>query len=747
MLKKMLILTLLAIAVIAQSERGVTSNSPYENLIPISNSQPDAELDLPLPKTITYTRPANFISTLDSVAVEVVLDPGEYYSVFVDVEAGTLGYSQKKWDIDSAMIEWIESAPEDMQLQLYKNIADLDSYYVPLYVDILAGADPLWLDEIYYCLGNLPVEALELPEMTYLIRENVEMMYHQDSLLNYVEIIDRGTIGGPDHQTVTRYFTIDSGMTEIDTIEISPEMYYMQVMFPKISDEIPGYIDPFTGDAVDPWSGQFWRTFFWSITDTAYVSVSSESVYCWALGDSLTSQNMLWNGLHNTDIGNGALGIVVRWIKDCLVFNSDSERPHQPVRIYGKHMGRCGEHEDITTAACRMALIPCKNVEAISTDHVWNEFYNGYRWCTFEPVNTYVDNQWVYSDGWGKEFGTVYEHNGKGRMIPVTDRYSHEIADVNLLVKDAYNRPIDGGEIMIAVEASGGAIYVDCILVTNSRGEAFDMVGDGKHFYWRVDTEIGYDPEPGYVDNLIAHTMDGSTYNLSKTISASMPHNDWSSVEPTDSPEAYLGARIFPEGEFIKYNGVMDDMTTTYYQWSDDAYGFDMFALTADQYHLFEAGSSFAAIGACERISSGGLEVPVDFVDDYYIVVSNAENVKNCLVGNLYVGLHDSSTSVAENNIPKKLEITSYPNPFNSAVKITAPVSAEIEIFDVNGRIVDNLTVREGSRVFKPNANVKNENSPTNIVWQPSENISSGVYLVRLSIGDESTSKRIVYMK
>jgi len=50
--------------------------------------------------------------------------------------------------------------------------------------------------------------------------------------------------------------------------------------------------------------------------------------------------------------------------------------------------------------------------------------------------------------------------------------------------------------------------------------------------------------------------------------------------------------------------------------------------------------------------------------------------------------LCDSSVGVAETPTPESFEISAHPNPFNSAVSITAPAGAEIEIFNVNGRIV-----------------------------------------------------------
>ncbi len=107
---------------------------------------------------------------------------------------------------------------------------------------------------------------------------------------------------------------------------------------------------------------------------------------------------------------------------------------------------------------------------------------------------------------------------------------------------------------------------------------------------------------------------------------------------------------------------------------------------------------------------------------------------------------------------PLNFNLFVYPNPFNSAVTISFDYGSEsakrlstIEIFDVSGRIVDGMTVGEGPRAFMLDGIAQNGSaqgrSPTQVVWTPSENIGSGVYLVRARFGGESAAKRVVYLK
>jgi hypothetical protein len=105
---------------------------------------------------------------------------------------------------------------------------------------------------------------------------------------------------------------------------------------------------------------------------------------------------------------------------------------------------------------------------------------------------------------------------------------------------------------------------------------------------------------------------------------------------------------------------------------------------------------------------------------------------------------------------PVSLAISTYPNPFNSAVKFAIDGAGEcesplhIEIYDLTGRLIETNLVDGASRL----GNDSTIPAGNEFVWQPAETIPSGVYLVRARIeGSNSTSgfsaasKRIVYLK
>jgi hypothetical protein len=124
---------------------------------------------------------------------------------------------------------------------------------------------------------------------------------------------------------------------------------------------------------------------------------------------------------------------------------------------------------------------------------------------------------------------------------------------------------------------------------------------------------------------------------------------------------------------------------------------------------------------------------------------------------------------------PSAIEISAYPNPFNSAVTIAvdgvgdgSPVPFDVEIYDVNGRKIDVIARRaEPNEAISPNnrssvpLDTRRDAVSINnceFIWQPDdESLPSGVYLVRARVGgrgdlaptadDGAATKRIVYLK
>ncbi len=125
--------------------------------------------------------------------------------------------------------------------------------------------------------------------------------------------------------------------------------------------------------------------------------------------------------------------------------------------------------------------------------------------------------------------------------------------------------------------------------------------------------------------------------------------------------------------------------------------------------------------------------------------------------------IRDAST------FPEALTISAHPNPFNSAVTIAldgvgggSPVPFDVEIYDVNGRMVEGGTV--GAYCIRPfDGSTRLTPTTQEYIWTPDESLPSGVYLVRARFasaqrpddgrgdlaptGNAQAVKRVVYLK
>ena len=105
--------------------------------------------------------------------------------------------------------------------------------------------------------------------------------------------------------------------------------------------------------------------------------------------------------------------------------------------------------------------------------------------------------------------------------------------------------------------------------------------------------------------------------------------------------------------------------------------------------------------------------------------------------------------SISEAILPEHSGISVYPNPFNSAVRISVETlhatSLQIEVFDINGRMVAEIPVGSRPASTAGDAGV----APTNreYTWTPDQSIGSGVYLVRARANDYEITKKIVYVR
>ncbi len=295
--------------------------------------------------------------------------------------------------------DWLQ---DDYVVAMARLETDVQDELSSLLLDV---DDPYLWDEVAFTIAHTSPEVLRYgsfyPELLVI---NAELVYAYDSELSYVELSDEGEPGvDADYYTTATYLVEEDGAVVSKTVD--RDIYYWHVVHPRLEDEPPYFLDAWvSGTSVGPDQGMLWREFLW---DKAADDCPDEQE-CVLLRDYLTIADTVWKGKAETRDDNGAIGEITQYVWDAIDFGAGDERPVQPSRIYTVGAGNCGEHADLSCAAARTGLIPCRNVGARSNDHTWGEFWDD-RWVAFEPIGTHVD----YFGYYGGPDADYYVYDGK----------------------------------------------------------------------------------------------------------------------------------------------------------------------------------------------------------------------------------------------------------------------------------------------------------------------------------------------
>ena len=381
---------------------------------------------------------------LDQLAIDDYVLPGQRWAVSCEPATRSLALHTPSVvaGLTEAALSAITRAPRWMTQELRLIFSLLTPEYQNLWAyGILEAEDP-YIDEVAFAIAHSsPQYLMSGYGSPALFLENAKSIYANDAHLDYVEVVDYGaSTNDPDYYTTTRYSSLHGGA--VTTILAPRDIYYWYIVYPRATSEIPAYVDPAipennslrNNNLAAPPAGVFWRDFLLNHADEGYP----------LLRDQLKGCQVLFDGTRGKpDVHTTALGRLNAWMEKTLAFDSKEERPHQPVRIYRVHMGRCGEWSDLRNAAARAALIPCTSVASYSTDHVWNEFWDN-QWYHWDNETNYP---LMYSLSWGKVFGTVFEIRSDGALSSVTNRYTRGICYLDIWVTDSAGRPVDGAEV------------------------------------------------------------------------------------------------------------------------------------------------------------------------------------------------------------------------------------------------------------------------------------------------------------
>jgi len=440
-----LIFLVFSISWAAEEPRGLTCNIFDDGNTVIGGSAtagaPVKEVERSSSDKITVDR--DEWNLIDSVSVDTYLKAGSFVGVEYYASTNTLTTVGVNGELNFAAMQAVQKAPAWLRADLKYTLSQLDNNDQEIWANVINDAQHPYIDEIAYsiarCSANYLASDFAYPE---LFEENAFLIYSHDADLDYVEVVDYGTpFTDENYYSTTRYWK-RSADGVLSQVEVPRDIYYMYLVHLKITDEIPAYIAPNTVESntshqnniTGPTEGEFWREFLYEYNDPGYPLLKNYLMDC----------DVVWNG-QNFDLST-VMGALERWLSQSMQFTSNAERPHQPVRIYKKHIGRCGEHADMRAAIGRAALIPMTSVLTISGDHTWNEFWDE-GWIHWDGGS--INNPLLYENGWGRTYGSVFEIRSDGMFSPVTETYSEGCGTINVHITDVNGDRVDGARIVL----------------------------------------------------------------------------------------------------------------------------------------------------------------------------------------------------------------------------------------------------------------------------------------------------------
>ncbi|MGA1822279.1 MAG: Ig-like domain-containing protein [Thermoplasmatota archaeon] len=537
----------------------------------------------------------------DTYSDNVWIGPGDSFHVMIDSASHGIIVKEQE-PLADACYDALESIPVWLRSNLtYKFGLLPQSDQTALANLIINSPDERFVDEIAFCIAHSSLETLRddyfFPE---ILTHNARLVYDTDQYLDYVEIIEL------DDRTTLRYKSEDNS-----TWDLPADLYYWYVVHPKLGDELPTYVDPDYNYVTDPPfdrnygtpppTGKFWRDRFFNHNKTGQP----------LLKDSLSNANTLLDGIKAI---NG-------WISRSMTFTSDNERPVQPVRIYEKGIGRCGEYQDMRCAAARTALIPVVPTMNSAEDHVWNEFWDG-RWIHWDGT---IDNPMMYERGWGKTISSVWNMRPDGYIWSVTGKYS-STCTLKARVVDSNGLPADGA--LVAIETEN--YYQNDIKTTTIwdsvtyDGNMSLEIGDGRNFWASAEGyDLGSDP-PGILgpELIISDSEEGEEYEVLFELPQSAP--SLPVIQENDMPDVDGGYRI--EIEYRVVNNILrgrNRMTGDRYDLFGAEGDVDFFIADDMNFRAYERGLGFNGYELSERSGSGATKFNITEEGDWYGVLSN----------------------------------------------------------------------------------------------------------------------------
>lgn len=665
----------------------------------------------------------------DSVCFTVRVPAIDNCCIYCDYAAESLCIVKPPSGVIQVAQDAVAYAPDWLKIELEDNFSRLDSMYQDFYANMILNEQDPYVDEVAFCITHLAPQTLTNSGFyPSVLLENAEYLYRNDSVLEYVTIIDSGSASvGGNYFSTTQYRICENGDT---TDYLMPrDIYYWFIVHPKLQEELPTYIDPASGSPTAPPTGKFWRNYLFNHADAGYP----------LLRDTLVGFKTLWNCIQNNPDSNGALGRLTRWNNTVQPWGSPHyPRLPQPVYQYHWHTGTCSEHGWFADGAARTVLIPATLAVAYRYNHKWNEFYER-RWIQWETINGWIDYYPYDHWGSGDNIPGCFNWRGDGYIWTVTERYT-PVCTLKIHVTDAQGNPVDGAKVTINSPGSPGPWVT--VGWTTSSGDCQFLLGDSvSYFTGEVQSSVGNVSATTIINN--SHPNVTYFWNpvLSGTITQLKVQPDTLPSSPLDDYKFEYTVEVSDE---ILYGTNPIDGNT----FSDFSHpgNIDFFICDQANFAAYTTGDSFYAFQIIDGASSLDSSFTLPTEDSWYLVLSNEDQVVDKTVANITLRLLKDITGITEVASAKRFSgLQVSPNPFKSKTDISFGIGhsaegIELEIYDVSGRMV---------KSFNLTSNILSLASA--VSWSGTDQLDrpvpAGIYFVRLTTPGQTYTEKVILLK
>jgi len=331
-----------------------------------------------------------------------------------------------------------------------------DNKTLMAYVKLLNKVESKYVDEIAFCIAQMPSEVLRAMNRlggSDILVENVKQIYRLAQSLPYVKIVE-------EDDSTTLAYAVKPGVFK----PAPRDIYYWWVVMPYLLWEIPARIDAsywshdwqHYGISEEKWTrntgglkiyqrtpkSHFWRSFL--PFDTRYGP---------ALAGRLKDAPSVMHALCRIS------QFIRRENPGGIVPYGRRSADLQPMVIYMKSYGSCGEHSIIYCACLRAMLIPASIVEVNGEDHIWSDYWLDGKWYTFgdtlkmgTPAAETHNRRSIYTRYWSNGY-TDEVTNLVSNIVPGAKSGYAETTELNIEVVDADGQGIDGALVLVRSHA------------------------------------------------------------------------------------------------------------------------------------------------------------------------------------------------------------------------------------------------------------------------------------------------------